>query len=126
MSNFTNQNIAKGIVHFVGEAQQVSERFSKRTIVLDMTDNEKYPQFVEFQATGKRCGILDGYRVGDDVEIAFNLRGKEWRKTPKDPPKYFVTLDISKITAVGTRAGADDYVPDQDPTNGEADPWAGL
>lgn len=85
-----------GKLHVVNETKQVSERFSKREIVVEIADNPKYPQFVAFQLTGDRCSLADDLRVGDLVRIEFSLRGREWR-SPQGETKYFNSLDIWKI-----------------------------
>jgi hypothetical protein len=85
-----------GKLHTIFETKQVSERFSKREFVLELTDNPKYPQTVLFQLTGDRCAQLDGMQVGDMVRIDFSLRGREWR-SPQGEVKYFNSLDVWKV-----------------------------
>lgn len=87
---------AIGRLHTIFDTKQVSERFSKREFVVELTDNPKYPQVVLFQLTGDRCSQLDGMNVGDEVAIEFSLRGREWR-SPSGEVKYFNTLDVWKI-----------------------------
>jgi len=94
---------ATGKLHTIFETKQVSERFSKREFVIEMSDNPKYPQVVLFQLTGDRCAQLDGLNVGDTVLIEFSLRGREW-KSPSGELKYFNSLDVWKVEA--RRAGA--------------------
>lgn len=85
----------KGIVKRVGPTEQKSEKFSKRVIWLEVEDG-KYPQTVELQATGDRCGMLDEIHPGDEVAVKFNLRGREW--TGKDGvAKVFNSLDVWKL-----------------------------
>jgi len=96
---------ATGKVYAVGETIQVSERFSKREIVLELVDNPKYPQVVAFEATNDRCKDLDEYKIGDEVRIEFSLRGREWR-SPKGEMRYFNTLSIWKVTPVRAQATA--------------------
>lgn len=92
---------AKGKLHSVSETQQVSERFSKRAFVVELADNPKYPQLVQFQLTGDRCQQLDGFGVGEEVTIEFSLRGRQW-EGPKGI-KYFNSLDAWSIKPVGER-----------------------
>jgi hypothetical protein len=87
---------ATGKLHTIFETKQVSERFSKREFVVELTDNPKYPQTVLFQLTGDRCTQLDGMNVGDQVRIEFSLRGREWR-SPSGEVKYFNSLDVWKL-----------------------------
>ena len=96
---------ATGKLHTIFETKQVSERFSKREFVIEMSDNPKYPQVVLFQLTGDRCAQLDGLNVGDTVLIEFSLRGREW-KSPSGELKYFNSLDVWKVEARRAGAGA--------------------
>jgi single-strand DNA-binding protein len=93
---------AVGKLHVAYDTKQVSERFTKREFVVEIADG-KYPQFVLFQLTGDRCGLLDGHNVGDSLRITFNVRGREWR-SPQGETKYFNSLDVWKLEAA--RAGA--------------------
>ncbi len=93
-----------GKLHVSYETKQVSAKFSKREFVVEVPDG-KYPQMVLFQLTGDRCSVLDDFRVGDQVRVTFNLRGREW-KSPQGETKYFNSLDVWKLEAA--RAGADD------------------
>ena len=93
---------AIGKLHTIYETKQVSERFSKREFVVEITDNPKYPQTVLFQLTGDRCSQLDGMNVGDQIAIEFSLRGREWR-SPSGEVKYFNSLDVWKV--MPARAG---------------------
>jgi hypothetical protein len=84
-----------GSVKMVGNTVQVSEKFSKREFVV--TDaSGMYPQDIMFQATQDKCSLLDGYQVGDQVEVSFNLRGREWT-SPAGEVKYFNTLEAWRI-----------------------------
>jgi hypothetical protein len=87
---------ATGKLHTIFDTKQVSERFSKREFVVEMSDNPKYPQTVLFQLTGDRCAQLDGMNVGDPVTIEFSLRGREWR-SPQGDVKYFNSLDVWRV-----------------------------
>jgi hypothetical protein len=98
-----------GRIHALFEAQQVTERFRKREFVLELADNPRYPQYVQFQLTGDRCEQLDGYQVGDQVRVEFSLRGREW-KSPKGEIKYFNSLDVWTLTKAGE--GAEPPPPD--------------
>jgi len=102
-----------GKIHSISDAQQVTERFRKREFVLELADNPRYPQLVQFQLTGDRCENLDGFATGDEVTIEFSLRGREW-KSPRGELKYFNSLDVWTIEP---RGGAADEppLPDEPP-----------
>src|SRR6187549_1262508 len=94
-----------GKLHLKFDTKQVSERFTKREFVLEITDS-KYPQMVLFQLTGERCSQLDSLEVGDDVRVEFSLRGREW-KSPTGEVKYFNSLDVWQVEAANGRARRD-------------------
>ena len=92
-----------GKIHVLSETKQVSDRFTKREFVLEVPDG-KYPQFVQFQLTGDRCSQLDNFKVGDEIRVTFNLRGREWR-SPQGETKYFNSLDVWKLEAARGERG---------------------
>ena len=105
-----------GKLHVINETKQVTERFSKREFVVELADNPKYPQYVLFQLTGDRCANLDGFNVGDEVEIDFSLRGREWT-SPQGDVKYFNSLDVWTVERAGGAAyqGYDEPPPPSAP-----------
>jgi len=102
-----------GKVHAINDAQQVTERFRKREFVLELSDNPRFPQFVQFQLTGDRCENLDGFAVGDEVQVEFSLRGREW-KSPRGEVKYFNSLDVWAIQRGAGASGGYDEPPAPD------------
>lgn len=111
-----------GKLHEIYETKQITERFRKREFVVETTDNPKYPQFVMFQLTGDRCDAIDEFRVGDEVNIDFSLRGREW-KSPQGEIKYFNSLDVWKILPRNAESvfGGDEPPPIGDPPAGLVD-----
>ena len=107
---------ATGTIRVMGETQQVSARFEKREFVVEIAENPRYPQMVQFQLTGKRVGALDDFRVGDEVEVEFSLRGREWT-SPRGEVKYFNSLDVWAIERVGGQAsgGGSGGPPEDEP-----------
>jgi hypothetical protein len=79
----------KGKIKFIGATQQVSDKFSKREIVV--STDEQYPQHISIEFNQDKCAILDKYSVGDDVEVGINLRGREWTN-PQGETKYFNSI----------------------------------
>ena len=87
-----------GTVKVVNDTVQVTEKFAKREFVVTDTSS-MYPQDILFQAVQDKCGMLDGIQPGEQVEVSFNLRGREWT-SPKGEVKYFNTLDAWRIEKV--------------------------
>ena len=99
-----------GKLHLIKEAEQVTERFRKREFVLELSDNARFPQFVTFQLTGDRCERIDDFEVGDEVQVEFSLRGREW-KSPRGEVKYFNSLDVWNIERAGGAQSRDEEPP---------------
>jgi hypothetical protein len=63
-----------------------------------------YPQDIMFQATQDKCSLLDAVHSGEQVEVSFNLRGREWT-SPQGEVKYFNTLEAWRIEKATQAAG---------------------
>ncbi len=89
----------KGKVHEVSPTQQVTESLKKRELIVEYIENPQYPEYLKFEAIQDRCNLLDNVRVGDDVEVHFNLRGRPWTdKTGKK--SYFNSLQLWRINVL--------------------------
>ena len=97
--------VMKGKVKVVGSTVVISEKFSKREFVV-VDDTNMYPQDIQFQLTQDKCNLIDSLVIGDEVEVSFNLNGKEW-VNPKGESKFFNTLDVWKISKIGSNAVKD-------------------
>jgi len=70
--------------------------FKKRDVVV--TTSEQYPQDIQVQFVQDKCDLLDGYKVGQEVTIGINLRGRLWTN-PKGEDVYFNTIQGWNIKA---------------------------
>ena len=93
-----------GKIHAIFETQTIGESFQKREFVVE-TD-EKYPQLVKLEFVQDAVTKLDGLSKGQAVEVAFNIRGREWT-SPKNEVKYFVTLQAWRISTLQQSAEED-------------------
>ena len=87
-----------GSVYHVGEEQSFSDKFKKRDLVIEIEDG-KYKQVVKFQLINERCDLADKLRAGQDVEVSFNLQGREYSKDGKT--SYFTNLTAWRVKKVG-------------------------
>lgn len=87
-------------VKSVGQTIVVSEKFSKRELTVEIPD-DRYPQIVQFEATQDKCSLLDSIGSGQEVEITFALRGREWTNASGET-KVFNTLNLVRVEAVGS------------------------
>lgn len=93
----------KGKVHEISPVTTVSDKFKKRELILEYVENPSYPEFVKFEANQERVALFDTVKVGDQVELSFNLRGRPW--TDKmGKVVYFNTLVVWKVNVL---AGAE-------------------
>jgi hypothetical protein len=84
----------KGTIKEIRPTQVVSEKYKKREFIL--TTEEKYPQDVLFQLSQDNCDLVNIFKDGDKVVLAYNLRGKGWIN-PQGETKYFNTLEVWRI-----------------------------
>jgi single-strand DNA-binding protein len=107
-----------GKLHAIFDVKQVTERFRKREFVVELADNQKYPQYVQFELTGDRADTLEGYSVGDEVKVEFSLRGREWN-SPSGETKFFNSLDVWTIERVGAARDTQGFDDSRDPFSDE-------
>jgi len=93
----------QGKIKVINDTQEISEKFKKREFVVTDTSS-MYPQDVMFQSVQDKCALLDEFSVEDEVEVSFNLRGREWT-SPDGVVKYFNTLDAWRIEKMGQGGG---------------------
>ena len=111
----------KAKVHEVGDLQQVSDTFKKRDLILEYAENPTYPEYIRFEAIQDKTSLLDSVKVGDDVEVSFNLRGRPWTdKTGKT--SYFNSLVIWRLNKVGGEAHSSINTQPENTTAGSATP----
>ena len=78
-----------GKIKLINDTQVFDSGFQKREFVV--TTNEQYPQDIKLECIKDRVSILDAYSVGDNVKVAFNLRGNEYNG------RYFVNLQAWRM-----------------------------
>jgi len=91
----------RGKVHEIGAVQQVTDTFKKRDLIVQYAENPQFVEYIRFEATQDRTAIFDNLNVGDEVEVAFNLRGRPW--TNRDGvTSYFNSLVAWRVAKVMT------------------------
>ena len=80
----------KGNVYKVFPTENKTASFQAREFVIEI-DESNYKQFIKFQLTQDRCGLIDSYKEGDSINVHFDLRGREWNE------KFFTNLNAWKI-----------------------------
>jgi len=108
-----------GKITVIFETAQINETFKKREFVIEYSDNSQYAEFIKFELFQDKCDLINDFNVGDEVEVAFNLKGRKWTD-PKGVDKYFNTLQAWKLDKKGTAAPAQEGSA---PPAGEEPEW---
>ena len=106
----------EGTVKVIFDEQTFASGFNKREFVITNKDDQ-YPQDIKFECTKDKVKtVADKLTVGDEVSVAYNIRGNEYNG------KYYVNLvawgvkilSSSKV-AQSEDIGAKDEVLDEEP-----------
>lgn len=99
----------QGFIHSIGETKSYGQNgFTKREFVVKLSgegENPSYPNYVALEFTKDKCVLLDGYQLGDEVKLAFNLGGRLWIAPGKEE-KCFVSLQAWRIEKLSANANA--------------------
>ena len=99
----------QGKIKLIGETKIFGNNgFRKREIVI--TTEEQYPQYIMIEFIQDKCDLLDSYKVGKDVKISINLRGREW-VNPEGETKYFNSIQGWRIENTLSVDGGENIPP---------------
>lgn len=100
----------EGKLIYKGEIETKGESFSVREFAIE-TDGQ-YPQKIKFQIVQDRCSIIDPFEIGQNLDVYFDLRGREWEG------KYFTNLNAWKVDAVtGAAVAQESFDATKEPTS---------
>lgn len=80
----------KGKLILKSEPRQISDKFRVMDFVIETLD-EKYPQKIQLQILNDRIAEMDKYSLGEDLEVSFDIRGREYNG------KYYNSLNAYKV-----------------------------
>jgi hypothetical protein len=100
----------KGTIKKITEVQEKGT-FRFRKLILDTGGD--YPQVLSIDFTQNNCGLLDAWKEGSNVEVLYNLRGREWTN-PKDEVVYFTTVNGWRVKEDKGEVSTNDQSPDRD------------
>ena len=113
-----------GTIKVISDTQRISDKFQKREFVVTDTTS-MYPQDILFQTTQDKCNLLDQFQVNENVEVSFNLRGREWT-SPQGEVKYFNTIEAWRIEKQGQSQPMGMPSSGPSPMNMGSDPLPGV
>ncbi len=68
-----------GKLEEVHELVKRTETFQVREFVLEIqSQNSQYSEHVLFQLTNNRTNLIDGYQIGQEIVVDFDLQGRKW------------------------------------------------
>ena len=86
-----------------GETVQVSDKFKKRSFVLEVANEWNgtvyTPHLITFEFVQDSVDKLDYVNVGDPVEVMFTLNGRQYQKKDGSGTAYFNTNKATRITS---------------------------
>lgn len=92
----------EGTIEKIMDTIKFDSGFQKREFILNTGGD--YPQQIKFEVVKDKCDTLTQYnKVGDFVNISFNLRGKEYTNK-EGKVMYFTTLAAWKVQKVEQNA----------------------
>lgn len=91
-----------GKIKVIGNTQDITASFKKRELVV--TTDEQYPQHILIEFAQDKCDLLNSFKVGDNVNVSINLRGREWIN-PQGETKYFNQIQGWRIEKTDTANG---------------------
>jgi hypothetical protein len=95
-----------GKIKSIGEIQTFASNFKKREFVV-IEEVEQYPQEIKFEFVGEQVEVMNNFKVGESVTVAFILRGNEYQG------KHFVNL---KAIGIGERLADNDELRQEKPS----------
>ncbi len=82
-----------GVIANITDRKPVSANFIKREVWLFQAD-KKFPQTIPVEFSNKNCDLLDGFDLGQEVQVTIQIRGRVWQD------KCFVSLNGYQIEPV--------------------------
>jgi single-strand DNA-binding protein len=102
-----------GTLKKIMERQDFPSGFYKQEFVV--TTEERFPQDIKLDCLKEKVELLQPFKEGDRIKVAFDLRGREWNE------RYFVDLSAWKIEAADAEASGTgapppaETIPAEDP-----------
>jgi single-strand DNA-binding protein len=91
----------EGTLKQLFDTQTFASGFAKREFVVEVPDG-KFPQMIKFECVKDKIAMLDGVSIGDQVKVAFDIRGSEYKE------RFYVNLNAWKLTKSGGGGGGDE------------------
>lgn len=95
----------QGKIKMIDETKEYGNNgFRKREMVI--TTEEQYPQHIMIEFVQDKTDLLNSYKVGQDVKVHINIRGREW-VNPQGETKYFNSIQGWRIENISQETSPD-------------------
>ena len=99
-----------GKIKVLNDTQNIGANgFRKREIVI--TTEDQYPQHILVEFIQDKCDLLNNYKIGHDVKVNINLRGREWIN-PEGVAKYFNAIHGWRIELINAQEIISEELPE--------------
>mgnify|MGYP000663206455 CR=1 FL=1 len=91
----------------VFDEQQITDNLKKREFVIEtesIVGDTVYSEKIKFQLVQKKCDLIDNFKLGDNLIVHFNLKGREWEKDGKI--NFFNSLNAWRIESTENNSSA--------------------
>jgi len=78
----------KGILHVIGETQQLTDKFKKREFVIYVEGGYR-EKYVKFSLVQDDYSKIDMFSEGDTIEVSYELDGRRWNNPQTGEDQYF-------------------------------------
>lgn len=99
-----------GTLYDIGRVNNISERFRKREFVIVVEDrgrDQSWTHYIKLQLENKDVLMIDQFKIGDEIEVTFDLRGSKAEKLGETI--FFTNLKAWKIELVDGDIETRDY-----------------
>ena len=98
-----------GTVKLVGQTQQISERFTKREVVITESVGA-YPQHIPVEFANDKAALLDHVAPGEPVTVTCYVNGREYTDR-SGSVRHFLSLRGDRIEKAGAMASPPTAAP---------------
>lgn len=90
-----------GTVYLVDEVRTYGSKgtFKKRLVVLEQP-GERSSNLIPVEFIQEDVQMADTMRVGEEVEIEFDLKGREWQRDANSEKRYFLNAQVCRWTSL--------------------------
>jgi hypothetical protein len=99
-------NKETGILHVIGETQQLTDKFKKREFVIYVEGGYR-ERYVKFSLVQDDCSKIDMFSEGDTIEVSYELDGRRWNNPQTGEDQYFNDVKALHINLMEDQAPQD-------------------